>query len=185
MAALAAAAALGACSTPERTSQMLRFTVGDGSERAHLILEQPAGWSHEASLDTARNVALLRLSSKPPEAPPQLRLAPRVVSAPAPADRQALLAAARRELAAAGECAGAEATLQDQPVGPRAHRGLALACSRSASRGASSLTPAVAGVVLSGHLVVRFAILDHDPAAQAQAWSVLRSIEYSTTPLLP
>lgn len=181
---LTTALLLAACATPERTTTTLRFPMGDARERAQLEVQLPAGWSHQPTWDAGPRLALLRLSSKPPESPPQLRITPQLLAAQVPADRAALLALARRELAAAGDCAGAEATLREQPVGAGG-RGLALACTRPAATAASALTPAVAGVVLHGRLAARFAILDHETDAQAQAWATLRSLLLTTAELSP
>lgn len=174
-AAVAALAACGSFGSPASPApdKSVRLAIGDG---AQLEMRLPNGWSHVASTDhtpSGPRLGMVRLTSLAGELP-QVRLAPRLEPTPrsVPSAEQ-LLQRAQRELAASGECAAINPTVQQRKLA----QGMVAFCSRSAPGvRAAGLTPVSAGVLAAPELTVRFAVLDGSDEVAQVSWAVLDSL---------
>jgi hypothetical protein len=152
-------------------------------ERTQLEMQLPAGWSQQPSWDLGPRLGLVRFSSRGPETT-QILLTPRLNAAPL-ANSQAQLEQARRELAASGECAaiGAAASPPQQKA---AAGGVALYCTRAAGAAqTTTLLPALAGVLVTPRLTVRFKQLDAAEEVSAATWAIVDSLRATTFELSP
>ena len=174
------AAALAGCATKEGPVAVRLQLV----ERTQLEMRLPPGWSQQPSWDFGPRLGLVRFSSRGPEST-QILLTPRLNATPL-ANPQAQLEQARRDLAASGECAAIGAA-SSPPQQKAAAGGVALYCTRSSGPAAAQTTllPALAGVLVTQRLTVRFKQLDAADEVSAATWAIVDSLRATSYELSP